>query len=149
MKNSPMSDLKFIVVKTPQDLKRSYPVMKELRTNLEYDTFVDTYEKAHQADGYQIVSVEKGDQIVALMGYRFLHDFVHGKHVYIDDLVTTEAVRSQGVGAELLKHAEAIAEKNNCKNLRLCTGIENEQGKKFYERNSWNLRAIVYKKKMK
>lgn len=149
MKNNSMSDLKLITVKTEHDLKRSYPVMKELRTNLEYEIFLDTYEKAHQTSGYELVAVEKGDQIVALMGYRFLHDYVHGKHVYIDDLVTTEAVRSQGVGSKLLKHAEAIAEKNDCKNLRLCTGFENEQGKKFYERNGWNLRAVVYKKKMK
>jgi ribosomal protein S18 acetylase RimI-like enzyme len=149
MKNNSMSDLKFIVMKTPLDLKRCYPVMKELRANLDFETFVDIYEKAHVDNGYEIVAVEKDSQIVALMGYRLLHDYVHGKHVYIDDLVTTEAVRSQGVGEKLLKHAESIAEKNNCKNLRLCTGIENEQGKKFYERNSWNLRAIVYKKKIK
>ena len=44
------------------------------------------------------------------MGYRFLHDYVHGKHVYIDDLVTTAAIRSQGAGAKLLKYAEMIAE---------------------------------------
>ncbi len=144
-----MSDLKFTYVKTNKDLLRAHPVMKELRTNLEYDVFVDIYEKAHQASRYEMVAAEKDDQIVGLMGYRILHDYVHGKHVYIDDLVTTEAVRSQGVGAQLLKYAESIAEKNDCKNLRLCTGIENEQGKKFYERNGWNLRAVVYKKKMK
>ena len=135
-------------MKTPQDLKRAYPVMKELRVNLDFETFVDVYEKAHVDSGYEIVAVERNSQIVALMGYRILHDYVHGKHIYIDDLVTTEAVRSQKVGEKLLKHAESLAEKNNCKNLRLCTGIENEQGKKFYERNNWNLRAIVYKKKI-
>jgi hypothetical protein len=29
------------------------------------------------------------------------------------------------------------------------TGIENEQGKKFYENNGWNLRTVIYKKKVK
>lgn len=142
-----MSDLQFALVITPEDLKQCYPVMKELRGNLEYQTFSDIYQAAHKADGYEIIALKQSDQVVALMGYRFLYDYVHGKHVYIDDLVTTAAIRSQGAGAKLLKYAEKIAEKNNCKNLRLCTGIENEQGKKFYERNGWNLRAIVYKKK--
>jgi ribosomal protein S18 acetylase RimI-like enzyme len=143
-----MSNLQMIFVRKPEDLKRCFPVMKELRPHLEYQAFVDIYQKAHEADGYEIVALEKGGQIIALMGYRFLYDYVHGKHVYIDDLVTTESARSQGAGSELLKYAESIAQKNNCKNLRLCTGIENELGKKFYERNSWNLRAVVYKKKI-
>jgi len=37
------------------------------------------------------------------MGYRLLHDFVHGRHLYIDDLVVTSRLRSSGLGAELLK----------------------------------------------
>lgn len=143
-----MSELQVTLINTPENLKRCFPVMKELRANLEYQNFIDIYNEAHKANGYEIVALEKGGQVVALMGYRFLHDYVHGKHVYIDDLVTTASVRSQGAGAQLLKYAETIAVKNNCKNLRLCTGIENEQGKKFYERNQWNLRAIVYKKKI-
>ena len=143
-----MSDLKINLMKNLEDLKRCYPVMKELRLNLEFKTFIAIYEQAHKADGYEIVALEKQGQVIALMGYRFLYDYVHGKHVYIDDLVTTEKARSQGAGAQLLKYAETIAEKNNCQNLRLCTGIENEQGKKFYDRCNWNLRAVVYKKKI-
>jgi hypothetical protein len=41
-----------------------------------------------------------------------------------------------------------LAKELDCKGLRLCTGIENEQGKKFYERNGWSLRAVAYKKKL-
>lgn len=148
MKNESMSDLQLILINTPENLKRCFPVMKELRAHLEYQAFVDIYEEAHEADGYEIVALEKDDQIVALMGYRFLYDYVHGKHVYIDDLVTTASVRSQGAGAQLLRYAESIAQKHNCQNLRLCTGIENEKGKKFYDRNGWNIRSVVYKKKL-
>ncbi len=143
-----MTDLQITLMNTPENLKRCFPLMKELRAHLEYRAFVDIYEQAHKTNGYEIVALEKDGHVVALMGYRFLYDYVHGKHVYIDDLVTTESVRSQGVGAQLLQYAESIAQKNNCKNLRLCTGIENELGKKFYERNGWNLRAVVFKKKI-
>lgn len=82
------------------------------------------------------------------MGYRVLCDFVHGRHLYIDDLVTDENIRSKGYGATLLKEAEKIAQENGCTNLRLCTGIDNDRGKTFYEKNNWNLRAVVYKKKL-
>lgn len=79
----------------------AFPLMKELRTHLTFDEFVKLYDAAQKADGYTLVSVFEENQCVALMGYRILHDFVHGKHLYVDDLVVTEAKRSQGLGENL------------------------------------------------
>lgn len=133
---------------TKQDLERCYPIMKELRTNLEYRDFVEIYNQAHESDGYEIIAVEKDSKVVAVMGYRWLSDYVRGRHLYIDDLVTSEAVRSKGLGAELLKYAENIASLNKCKALRLCTGIENQDGVRFYERNGWTKRAFAFTKRI-
>lgn len=36
----------------------------------------------------------------------------------------------------------------NCKSLRLCTGIENDRGVKFYEKNNWVKRAYAFTKKI-
>lgn len=135
-------------VKSKEDLKRCYPVMKELRPHLSFEDYISIYEVAHSADGYEIVAIEDKGQILAVMGYRFLSDYVRGKHVYVDDLVSTEKTRSQGLGAELLKFAEKIAESNGCESLRLCTGVENERGIKFYDRNGWVKRAFAYTKKL-
>ncbi|MFA6237981.1 MAG: GNAT family N-acetyltransferase [Bacteriovorax sp.] len=143
-----MDQYKFIKAENAGDLERFFPVMKELRTNLSFDNFLNTYEKAHLHDGYEILGVEAENKIIAVMGYRILYDFVHGKHIYIDDLVTTEKFRSRGIGALFLKHAEKIAKDHNCSGLRLCTGVENESGKKFYESQQWKMRAVVYKKKI-
>ena len=93
--------------------------------------------------------MEENGEILAVMGYRFLSDFVRGKHIYIDDLVTAEKIRSKGLGAELLKFAEELAHTNGCKSLRLCTGVENERGVSFYERNGWVKRAFAFTKKLK
>ena len=143
-----MEKYQFIKAKDNNDLERFYPVMKELRKDLILTDYLNICEKAIATSGYEIVAIEKNDQILAVMGYRVLYDFVHGKHLYIDDLVSTESHRSQGLGAQLLKYAENLAKELNCKGLRLCTGIENELGKKFYEREGWYLRAVVYKKKL-
>lgn len=144
-----MSDIVFLQAKTRQDLERIYPVMKELRTELSYDDFLSIYDKAHATDNYEIIAIEKSGQIIAAMGYRILYDYVHYKHLYIDDLVSSEKSRSQGLGAKLLEHAEELAKKLQCKGLRLCTGVDNERGKKFYEKNGWQSRALAYKKKIK
>lgn len=127
------------------DSERFFDLLKELRPHL---SFADFKYILNHADNYQMIGLEEENRLVALMGYRILHDFVHGKHIYIDDLVTASSERSKGHGAVLLKHAEEIAHEHGCKNLRLCTGIDNEAGKRFYERESWNQRAIVYKKKI-
>lgn len=143
-----MTNLKLTLARSHDDLVRFYPVMKELRTNLIFEDFLSIYEQAHRRESYEIVALEKEGQVLALMGYRILHDYVHGRHLYIDDLVTTASHRSQGLGAQLLAYAEQLAKDLECKGLRLCTGFENESGKKFYEREGWNLRAVAYKKKI-
>lgn len=139
---------RIFVIKNKSDLDRCFPIMQELRPHLTLESFFTIYDQAHSSDGYEIVGVEVDGKILAVMGYRFLTDYVRGKHVYIDDLVSTETARSQGLGAELLKFAEGIAQHNSCKALRLCTGIENERGVKFYDRNGWTKRAYAYTKKI-
>lgn len=139
---------RIFTVKKKVDLERCYPVMKELRPHLSFEDYISIYEESHKADGYEIIAIEDQGQILAVMGYRFLSDYVRGKHVYIDDLVSSEKVRSKGLGSELLQFAEEIAQTNGCKSLRLCTGIENDRGVQFYDRNGWTKRAYAYTKKL-
>lgn len=139
---------RILTARDTNDLERCYPVMKELRPHLSFEDYLAIYEQSHTSDGYEIVAIEDGGRILAVMGYRFLFDYVRGKHVYVDDLVSTEAARSQGLGAELLKFAEAVAVENGCQSLRLCTGIENERGVRFYDREGWTRRAYAYTKKL-
>lgn len=137
-----------IVVDSQENLELAYSVMHELRTQLSYENFQKLYSEAKERDQYDIIAIKRDSRIIAVMGYRILYDFVHGKHVYIDDLVTSKEFRSQGLGAKLLEYAEKIAHLQNCTGLRLCTGVENESGKKFYERAGWSLRSVAYKKKI-
>ncbi len=137
-----------VVIQSQSELEQVYPLMKELRPHITLQNFLDIYQQSHKTTGYEIAALKQDNQILAIMGYRILYDYVHGKHCYIDDLVSSEPQRSKGYGAELLKYAEQFAQSNGCTGLRLCTGIENERGKNFYEKNGWNLRAIVYKKKV-
>jgi ribosomal protein S18 acetylase RimI-like enzyme len=125
---------------------RIYQLLKELREDLNYDEFLLRYQMAKEANGYEFIYLEENNEIVALLGYRILVDFLHGRHLYIDDLVTQETHRSKGLGAKLLKMSEEIAREKKCNIIRLCTGIANEQGKNFYEKNRMSLRAVVYKK---
>lgn len=136
------------VVRTKQDLERCFPIMKELRPHLSFEEYLYLYEQAHQRDSYEIAAVERGTEILAVMGYRFLFDYVRGKHLYVDDLVCSHKVRSQGFGANLLEYAEQVAKNHDCATLRLCAGLENERGIRFYEREGWLKRAYAFSKKI-
>ena len=140
--------MKFVKAENMNDLEKYFPLMNILRPHLNLEKFLELYKAAHAADSYEIVAAIENDEIVALMGYRVLHDFVHGRHLYIDDLISSPDNRSKGVGAKLLAHVDEIAKDLGCSNLRLCTGIDNNLAKKFYEREGWQFRSVVFKKKI-
>jgi GNAT superfamily N-acetyltransferase len=140
--------IKFLPLDTQEWLERGYKVLRELRTELSLTEFYTIYNQAKARDEFHLMAAVDNDNIVGVMGYRILFDFVHGKHLYIDDLVTTATKRGSGVGARLLKEAENIAKEHGCIGMRLCTGIENQGAKNFYEREGWLLRPVAYKKKL-
>jgi GNAT superfamily N-acetyltransferase len=130
------------------EIQSILPLLKELRPHIDESDLKFIYENARKADGFSFYGYYENGRCSGLMGLRFLYDYVHKFHLYVDDLVVTEEKRSAGIGAKLLKFAEDLAREKKCTGLRLCTGAENDQGKKFYEREGWNLRAVVYKKKI-
>lgn len=144
--SSSLGESRVVVLNIPDDLEKAFPIVHELRTHLDLDEFKRLVSLAHAADGYRLVAREENRKTMAVMGYRILHDLVHGSHLYIDDLVTTRDARSQGHGAELLRWAEAEARRLGLSGLRLSTGIDNEAARRFYEREGWQLKSVVYKK---
>lgn len=143
-----MQDVTFVKIQNREELERCFPVMKELRPHLSVQEYLEIYRHAHAMDGYEILAMEKKGEIIAVLGYRILYDFVRGRHLYIDDLVSTEKMRSKGLGAEMLKQAEVIAKNLHCKSMRLCAVLENDLGIKFYEKNHWTKRAYAFTKKV-
>lgn len=130
------------------DIMSVYTVLKELRPHISPEEFVEIYRQARKADEFTFYGYFVGEDCVGLMGLRYIHDYVHRFHLYIDDLVVSKDHRSQKIGAQLLQFAETLAKEKNCTGLRLCTGVDNKDGMRFYEREQWALRAVAYKKKV-
>jgi len=129
-------------------LDSAFEVLRQLRPHLNLTSFHQIYDAAKKADGYTLVGYYRGDECLGVMGYRVYSDFVRGAHLYIDDLVTTEAARSQGIGAKLLQYAEEETARRKMTELRLCAVLENEGGLRFYEREGWTRRAYAFKKSL-
>ena len=136
-------------VDLPQELSQCYEVLKELRSGLSLEDFHLVYSQAKERDQFTLVAIFRGRECIAVMGLRVLYDFIHGKHLYIDDLVVTETQRSKGLGKNLLGYAELLASQQACNGLRLCTGSAALSAQDFYQANGWESRAVVFKKGLK
>ncbi len=128
------------------DWPAAFALMRQLRPHLSEDEFTSRYREAHERDDYRLYGVFEDAQCVALIGIRRLVDFLHGPHLYIDDLVVADGARSRGLGARLLAFAETLAANSGGIGLRLCTGIDYQPARRFYDREGWKALAVAYKK---
>lgn len=136
----------FKKIESEDDLLRIFPLIRQLRKHLTEETFMEHY-ASMSFEEYELWSYEENQKSVGLIGMRVCTDFVRGTHLYVDDLVTDEEHRSQGIGAKLLNFAEEEAKKRNLPSLRLACVIENASGLKFYEREGWIRRSYNLVKK--
>lgn len=111
-----------------------HPLMAQLRPHLvDADAFVARWARQHD-EGYRIVALYEAQRPVALAGYRVQHNLVHGRFLYVDDLVTDFACRGCGHGERLLRHLELQARAQGCAKLVLDTPMSNALGQRFYFR---------------
>ena len=132
-------DLQLIDVTTPDGelvapewLPRAEGVHRQLRDRLGPD-YVAKMRRVF-ADGARLVVAAQGEAVVGLGVYRIYENTFDGLNLYVDDLITDETQRSQGVGQALLGHMEAIARARGCLAFRLDSGTQRQRAHRFYLR---------------
>jgi putative acetyltransferase len=71
-----------------------------------------------------------------------------GNLAHIDELIVKEGYRGYGIGTRLLREAEAVAMRQNCKLIELDSGFHRENAHRFYQRNGYQNRGLVFSKQM-
>src|SRR5215212_6622798 len=84
------------------------PVLRELRTHLDEESFAAVYAEGHP-QGYRFTAAYAGSRCVGVAGWRVVATAHVLRKLYVDDLVTTAGDRSTGVGHALLTGLEAKA----------------------------------------
>lgn len=140
--------LKIITVETDKDIQACFDVLSQLRTEIKEENFLSTVRKQYNR-GYQLTSVKSDDgAVVAVAGFHFQENLAWGKHLYIEDLVTDENKRSNGVGHMLLNWLLETARENSCKQLHLDSGIQKKGAHRFYEREGMIFASHHYASKL-
>jgi ribosomal protein S18 acetylase RimI-like enzyme len=121
-----------------------YDLMRQLRPHLKsVDEFVVRW-RCQTADGYRILALWGQGGPAALAGYRITENLIHGKFLYVDDLVSDQAERSRGYGARLLDKLKEDGRALGCKKLVLDTGLDNALAHRFYYRQGLLAQALRF-----
>ena len=126
-----------------------FRILSELRTELTRERFQQVLEaQRSNAEAYRLIGLEADDgQLVAVAGFRILHSLSpRGKHVYVDDLVTTASSRSRGYGHLLLSHIEEIGRKAGCVACDLDSSVQRFEAHRFYLRERYDIRSFHFRK---
>jgi GNAT superfamily N-acetyltransferase len=117
-----------------------FPVLVQLRPQLQTDHFVAQVQHLMQ-QGLQLVSLSVQGQVVSVAGFRIYENLFHGRFMYVDDLITADAARSQGYGKQLFAWLVAHARDNACTSLELDSGVQRFAAHRFYLREGMEIRG--------
>lgn len=117
---------------------------RQLRPNLTFP-YAD-YMRLMFSEGAEMAILAEGDTVRAIAIYRCHHTTFHGLRFYVDDLVTDEAQRSKGLGADILTWCESRARERGCDVLDLESGTQRPRTHKFYFRHDFSIFAFSFTK---
>ncbi|MDR3323187.1 MAG: GNAT family N-acetyltransferase [Zoogloeaceae bacterium] len=131
----------------PEWLPRLLPVHRQLREKLPSEA--DAYHArlaAVFASGGRLTLAVDGETVKGLALWRILENTYEGRRLYVDDLVTDAACRSQGVGKALIGWLEAAARQHSCAVLALDSGTQRTQAHRFYFREGFVIPSFCFRK---
>jgi GNAT superfamily N-acetyltransferase len=133
---------------TDEDILACHDVMAELRPHVARGDFVAAV-RAMEQDGFRLACVREDGRVVAVAGYRVSTNLFSGRHLYVDDLVTTDAERSKGHGRALLAWLRAQAVAEDCDAFDLDSGVQRKRAHAFYLREGMELSAHHFSERLK
>jgi ribosomal protein S18 acetylase RimI-like enzyme len=139
-----MSEVTLRHAESDREVAACFPVMAVLRPHLGSAEELVARVAHQRAAGYRILAVWRGDAPLALAGYRVEENLIHGRFVYVDDLVTQESERRRGLGARLLAAVAAEGRREGCARLVLDTALDNVLAHRFYYRQGLLARALRF-----
>lgn len=138
-----MDTLKLKELQSPNEILEAYPIMNQLRTHLDEQTYLDLVLEAKEKDHYKIVALMDGEEIVAVTGFKPMITLYYGRFVWVCDLVTDKDNRSKGYGEKLLSFVHEWAKENHYESVALSSGLQRADAHCFYQ-NKMGYEKVSY-----
>jgi len=127
-------------------LRKSEGVHRQLRPALP-GAYEDKMKRVFAGGGRMSIATHRGE-VAGLAVYRMHENTAAGRLLYVDDLVTDERCRSEGVGRTVLSYLERKARTAGLDTLSLDSGVQRDQAHKFYFREGMIAAAFHFIKKL-
>lgn len=118
-------------LKTESEWLQGYAVMKQLRTHLCNDDYMELLCKMSRS-GYRQFALVVDDEVVSVIGFTPGINLYYGKHLFVHDLVTRSDCRSKGYGGQLLDFIHRLAVELGCERVALSSGLVRKDAHRFY-----------------
>jgi GNAT superfamily N-acetyltransferase len=124
-------------------LEEALDVLRELRPHLTATSFAAVYAEGHP-QGLRFTAAYDGGRCVGVAGWRIVATTANLRKLYVDDLVTTAAHRSTGVGRALLGALAQRAEAAGCTALDLDSNVQRADAHRFYMREGLTISSFHF-----
>jgi len=131
-----------------RDIETCYPLMRQLRPHLGSAADFAERWRRQRTEGYRLVGVWKTADPVALAGFRVTESLIHGRFLYVDDLVVDIDRRNGGFGALLMDWLHEEGRNCGCAKLVLDTGLDNVLAHRFYYRQGLVAMALRFNSRL-
>ncbi|HEX6590355.1 MAG TPA: GNAT family N-acetyltransferase [Longimicrobiales bacterium] len=132
------------VVGSEDELRATWPVMRQLRPHLAEDDYV-VMVRSMADEGYRVAAGWKDGRVVAVAGFRFMTMLYAGRLLYVDDLVTDEAARSAGLGRAMIDWLKEQAVSARCSEIQLISHVRREAAHRFYFREGFGIECFEFR----
>ena len=126
------------------DVRAGFALMRELRPHLTSEEEFVARWRRQSAASYRLLMLREDGQSAALAGFRVQENLAHGRHLYVDDLVTRADRRGAGHGGALMDRLKQEATALGCVKLLLDTPMSNFLGQRFYFREGLLATALRF-----
>jgi len=125
-------------------IREAWPLVSQLRPHLDPEQLAMQLLRQMAGGEFHAHVLYEDGVPRAYAGWRIHENLVYGRHMYVDDLVTDQTVRSRGYGKALLDWLKAEARRQGCARLQLDSGTFRKDAHAFYLREGLRIEAFHF-----
>lgn len=145
-----MSEYRIHQAQADDEIRRCYPVMRELRPHVGHENeFLARVRRQQDQAGYILIYAEAGGDPAACAGFRISEWLAWGKTLYVDDLICLEPHRGKGPAETLMRWMEDHARAQGCAEFHLDSGTFRLPAHRFYHRLKLGITAFHFAKPLR
>ncbi|HEA22768.1 hypothetical protein LCGC14_1091800 [marine sediment metagenome] len=123
------------------------PLLSQLNPNISRDVLISRLQDM-VLRSYQCVGVFENEKLIGISGIWILHKYYIGKHIEPDNVFILPDYQGKGIGEILINWIFDYAKSINCEASELNCYTENEAGRRFWEKQGYEVVGYHFRKKL-